>query len=276
MPYTIVLEQEKDGSFVASVPALPGCVSQGGTRAEALDNIRAAIELYIEDCREAGDPVPTEAKKAVDRGHLKRKDKIAFLIQKYSVLRDESRAYVSLYKSQVKYMQFVVTAVIAALSVDLKYLSITTELLFWISILATTIISYIAFDSMDSMYNIMVIGSRLSVLEEQINGLAREKILIFETLISKYHSRIKVGSVLDPSAFSLGYAFVLICLGILAIPLYVTFWASTKMNPLFTGLILLYSVTSIVFMIYSAVAIGRKLHVEARRAALDLLNSASS
>jgi predicted RNase H-like HicB family nuclease len=52
-----------DGGYVVSVPPLPGCVSQGDTRAEALNNIREAIELYIEDCRDAGDPVPTEAGK---------------------------------------------------------------------------------------------------------------------------------------------------------------------------------------------------------------------
>lgn len=63
MRYTVVFEQEADGGFVVTVPALPGCVSQGDTRQEALDNIREAIELYIQDCREAGDPVPTEAGK---------------------------------------------------------------------------------------------------------------------------------------------------------------------------------------------------------------------
>ena len=63
MRYTVILEREGDGGYVASVPALPGCVSQGDTRAEALQNIREAIELYVEDCREAGDPVPTEAGK---------------------------------------------------------------------------------------------------------------------------------------------------------------------------------------------------------------------
>jgi predicted RNase H-like HicB family nuclease len=63
MRYTVVLERETDGGFVASVPALPGCVSQGDTRTEALANIREAIELYVEDCRDAGDPVPTEAGK---------------------------------------------------------------------------------------------------------------------------------------------------------------------------------------------------------------------
>ena len=63
MHYTVVLEREEDGGYVASVPALPGCVSQGDGRAEALANIREAIALYIEDCRAAGDPVPTEAGK---------------------------------------------------------------------------------------------------------------------------------------------------------------------------------------------------------------------
>jgi predicted RNase H-like HicB family nuclease len=63
MGYTVILEREIDGGFVVSVPALPGCVSQGDTREEALANVREAIELYIEDCRESGDPVPTEAGK---------------------------------------------------------------------------------------------------------------------------------------------------------------------------------------------------------------------
>ena len=63
MRYTVVLEQEQDGGYVVSVPALPGCVSQGDTRPEALANIREAIELYVEDCRASGDPVPTEAGK---------------------------------------------------------------------------------------------------------------------------------------------------------------------------------------------------------------------
>ncbi|NLX21058.1 MAG: type II toxin-antitoxin system HicB family antitoxin [Phycisphaerae bacterium] len=61
MGYTAILEREADGGYVVSVPALPGCVSQGDNRDEALANIREAIQLYIEDCSEAGDPVPVEA-----------------------------------------------------------------------------------------------------------------------------------------------------------------------------------------------------------------------
>jgi predicted RNase H-like HicB family nuclease len=60
MTFTAVLERETDGGYVVTVPALPGCVSQGDTKAEALANIREAMELYIEDCRSAGDPIPVE------------------------------------------------------------------------------------------------------------------------------------------------------------------------------------------------------------------------
>ncbi len=55
MGYTVVLQKEPDGGLVATVP---GCASQGDTRTEALANIREAIEVYVEDCRALGDPVP--------------------------------------------------------------------------------------------------------------------------------------------------------------------------------------------------------------------------
>ena len=56
--YRVHLEQDEDGMFVASCPSLPGCVSQGKTRGEATENIREAIEGYLESLREHGDPVP--------------------------------------------------------------------------------------------------------------------------------------------------------------------------------------------------------------------------
>ena len=59
MKYTVILEGEADGGYVVSVPVLPGCVSQGDTRVEALANIREAADLYINDCCLAGDRVPT-------------------------------------------------------------------------------------------------------------------------------------------------------------------------------------------------------------------------
>ena len=59
MEYTVILERETDGGSVVTVPALPGCVSQGDTRKEAIENVREAIEAYLEDSRESRDPVPT-------------------------------------------------------------------------------------------------------------------------------------------------------------------------------------------------------------------------
>jgi predicted RNase H-like HicB family nuclease len=44
----VLLERSEDGGFTASVPSLPGCISEGDTRDEALRNIREAIELYLE------------------------------------------------------------------------------------------------------------------------------------------------------------------------------------------------------------------------------------
>jgi predicted RNase H-like HicB family nuclease len=48
MNVKIIVEKGEDGYFAASVPALKGCWSQGKTREEALENIREAIELYLE------------------------------------------------------------------------------------------------------------------------------------------------------------------------------------------------------------------------------------
>ena len=58
MKYRVQLEQDEDGIFVVSCPALPGCVSQGETRQEALRNIEEAIAGYLESLREHDEFVP--------------------------------------------------------------------------------------------------------------------------------------------------------------------------------------------------------------------------
>ncbi len=47
MKYRVIIEQDEDGQFVAEVPALPGCISEGKAREEALANIREAIDEVI-------------------------------------------------------------------------------------------------------------------------------------------------------------------------------------------------------------------------------------
>ncbi len=51
MRYAIVYRDE-DGNWIAEVPSLPGCVTQGETREEAIENIRDAIMLYLSDLDE--------------------------------------------------------------------------------------------------------------------------------------------------------------------------------------------------------------------------------
>ncbi len=60
MTFVVVLEAGEDGFIVAECPALPGCVSQGKTREEALANIREAIQGVIEVRRKHGLPIPEE------------------------------------------------------------------------------------------------------------------------------------------------------------------------------------------------------------------------
>jgi len=48
MTFKVVLEPGEDGWIVAECPSLPGCVSQGRTEADAIENIREAIHLWLE------------------------------------------------------------------------------------------------------------------------------------------------------------------------------------------------------------------------------------
>jgi len=58
MRYRVLIEQDEDGVFVAECPALPGCVSQGATRQEALENIKDAITGYLGSLQKRNEPIP--------------------------------------------------------------------------------------------------------------------------------------------------------------------------------------------------------------------------
>jgi predicted RNase H-like HicB family nuclease len=65
--FEVVVEEDKyeDGrkAYHAHCPALPGCHTSGHTYDEALANIREAVELYVEDLRESGKPIPVDSGK---------------------------------------------------------------------------------------------------------------------------------------------------------------------------------------------------------------------
>lgn len=56
----VVIAPAEEGGYCASVPSLPGCYSQGETWEETLANISEAIELFVEDMIENGEPVPED------------------------------------------------------------------------------------------------------------------------------------------------------------------------------------------------------------------------
>ena len=56
--YTVIIEPADDGTFSVYVPDLPGCVSTGRTREEAIESIREAIQGHVQTLREFGEPVP--------------------------------------------------------------------------------------------------------------------------------------------------------------------------------------------------------------------------
>jgi predicted RNase H-like HicB family nuclease len=58
MKLKVVLEPSDEGGYTVYVPSLPGCISEGDTREEALANIREAIELYLEPTED--DQIPQE------------------------------------------------------------------------------------------------------------------------------------------------------------------------------------------------------------------------
>lgn len=61
MTFVVTIDRDEDGAFVVECPSIPGCISQGKTEQEALENIREAIQLCLEVRAERGMPltIPT-------------------------------------------------------------------------------------------------------------------------------------------------------------------------------------------------------------------------
>lgn len=58
--YTIILIPAEEGGYIVDVPALPGCMTQGETREEALEMAKDAIKGYLECLIEDGEPIPAD------------------------------------------------------------------------------------------------------------------------------------------------------------------------------------------------------------------------
>ncbi len=60
MEYSVIAHEAEEGGHWVEVPALPGCYSQGETLEEALENVKEAIDLYLEALRERGAHIPKD------------------------------------------------------------------------------------------------------------------------------------------------------------------------------------------------------------------------
>ncbi|MBI4258325.1 MAG: type II toxin-antitoxin system HicB family antitoxin [Thaumarchaeota archaeon] len=58
MKYRTIIERDDDGIYIAKCPTLPGCISQGKTRSEALSNIKDAIRGYLASLKKHNEPIP--------------------------------------------------------------------------------------------------------------------------------------------------------------------------------------------------------------------------
>jgi predicted RNase H-like HicB family nuclease len=76
--YTAVFELQPEGCYTVTVPALPGCVTQGDTLEEAREMVKDAIQGYVESLLQDGLPVPTD--KPVRSRHHHEKVSVNFVM----------------------------------------------------------------------------------------------------------------------------------------------------------------------------------------------------
>ncbi|NTV66342.1 type II toxin-antitoxin system HicB family antitoxin [Chlorobaculum thiosulfatiphilum] len=62
MKFSVTIDRDEDGVWIAECPSIPGCVSQGATKDEALENIKEAIQLCLEVRAEKGIPLTIETR----------------------------------------------------------------------------------------------------------------------------------------------------------------------------------------------------------------------
>jgi hypothetical protein len=190
--------------------------------------------------------------------------KIHVLMTKYSVLRQETITYITTYKAHVKYFQVFVGAIIAFIGISDKLAigGIWNGQMFWIGamVFTTTVVSYLVFDVIESIYSMMAVSVRLALLEEMINVLANERLLAWESSLSRYfHTKfLPAKGVLQPNYFLSFYEFILVLIALSAVPIFVycRFWHnSMEQHQLFRMLFVggcIYTFVSLMLMAYSA------------------------
>jgi hypothetical protein len=116
------------------------------------------------------------------------KDLLTVLMQKYSLLKQEAWEYIKHYKSHVVYLQIVATAVFAVVAFLLSHPQLkptpASWFYWWIgATLLTTVSNYLLLHNMDALYQLIMLGQRMAILERRINSLLHTHALMWETEI---------------------------------------------------------------------------------------------
>jgi len=61
----ILIEQDEDGMYISECPSLPGCISEGATRTEAIENIKDAIKGYLTSLKKHNEPIPSSIQEEI-------------------------------------------------------------------------------------------------------------------------------------------------------------------------------------------------------------------
>lgn len=80
----VIIKRGEDGFWLAECPSLPGCISQGQSREEVVQNIREAIEGYVEVLEEEGEPIPLAWSSREKKGRMYASPTIPFTNSPYS------------------------------------------------------------------------------------------------------------------------------------------------------------------------------------------------
>ncbi len=80
MKLTVTIDRDEDGVWIVECPSIPGCVSQGNTKEDALANIREAIELCLEERAEQGSPLTIETRQVEVTLEARRHSKLDALL----------------------------------------------------------------------------------------------------------------------------------------------------------------------------------------------------
>jgi hypothetical protein len=145
-------------------------------------------------------------RKMADTGDFGKNEQVDLLMKKYGMVRQELMLYMSNYKSNVKYMNYVIIGLVAIFSLSVgkdRDLGLINSRLFWIFLGAaiTTIVGYISYDLLESQYALKSLAARAVALEKTINRIVGKNLLMWEShLAGKFFApALAVNGVWNPS-----------------------------------------------------------------------------